>query len=523
MTQDEWLFKLVNIKKKEIKGKVGGERPDGTGFDLNLRYPVQPNIKDLTSAERKQIIEKMENYWKEHRPSSLEYLAKYMLLCDNKQKLCQIINNFFNKPDFALLSTAVEWGVLNSDGLRLPNQAIRECDLLNNYDLLLQKAEDLFQNIVDQRGRKSLLQGMGMWIDGVDTVARVIENRYLLAMIKELSVYISQTKDPAIESITELDSVEAGIERYYGNGIDIKYWTIDPITSVRPATVKPAHTRISRVKINTSTSDIEKLWQYFGKHRATLFVQLFVLNIAATALLATVPAVVSVSIIDFLVTVPAALAASIAWTVVSTLGGAALEGEMEKNFEKMRYEQSRADLGELLEQLRVYTIFSNNDENPNSFIYQIFPGSETETIVNNFLDNISRIYIKEGLQFTEEKCLIDILELNKVTNIPLKLKIDCLIAALTLDTMTNIKIFGRDSENDKKKKSILTGIELINKLEKLTLDSKEYLIQVQVGHKRVNIDETTCFTNTKKNRGHMDVNKLFAEILKERNATPEVI
>ena len=83
MTQDEWLFKLVNIKKKEIKGKVGGERPDGTGFDLNLRYPVQPNIKDLTSAERKQIIEKMENYWKEHRPSSLEFLVNGAVVnCD---------------------------------------------------------------------------------------------------------------------------------------------------------------------------------------------------------------------------------------------------------------------------------------------------------------------------------------------------------------------------------------------------------------------------------------------------------
>ena len=78
-----------------------------------------------------------------------------------------------------------------------------------------------------------------------------------------------------------------------------------------------------------------------------------------------------------------------------------------------RYEQSRKDLGDLFSKLEVYTIFANNDENADSFTYQVFPSSETEILINNFMNNISRIYIRRNKRSQEKRCLIDILELKK--------------------------------------------------------------------------------------------------------------
>lgn len=78
-----------------------------------------------------------------------------------------------------------------------------------------------------------------------------------------------------------------------------------------------------------------------------------------------------------------------------------------------RYEQSRKDLGDLFSKLKVYTIFANNDENADSFTYQVFPSSETEVLINNFMNNISRIYIRRNKRSQEKRCLIDILELKK--------------------------------------------------------------------------------------------------------------
>lgn len=78
-----------------------------------------------------------------------------------------------------------------------------------------------------------------------------------------------------------------------------------------------------------------------------------------------------------------------------------------------RYEQSRKDLGDLFSKLKVYTIFANNDENADSFNYQVFPSSETEILINNFMNNISRIYIRRNKRSQEKRCLIYILELKK--------------------------------------------------------------------------------------------------------------
>ena len=77
----------------------------------------------------------------------------------------------------------------------------------------------------------------------------------------------------------------------------------------------------------------------------------------------------------------------------------------------------------------------------------------------------------------------------------MKLKIDCLIAALTLDTMTNMRIFGVDDE----KIVYNTGM--------------QYNTQVQIENRRINIIDTPYYIKNEANNRYADIDKLFTEIL----------
>lgn len=63
------------------------------------------------------------------------------------------------------------------------------------------------------------------------------------------------------------------------------------------------------------------------------------------------------------------------------------------------------------------------------------------------------------------------IRIKKISDKPLKLKIDCLIAALTLDTMTNGRILGVDDE----KIVYNTGMQLLGKLYELRCGREEYI------------------------------------------------
>ena len=414
----------------------------------------------------------------------LEYLAKYMLLCNSKEKLRDIINKFYDKPSFGIAS------------------AVAKNNLLDNYNLLFQSASSWIQDILNNRRNETFLRTVGLWLEEEDVLARVIENHFLLAIMKMLTNYRARKEEDAIVYINVVDSLDEGIKKYYGNGIDIHYYTIDAVTSIRPA-----HTYISKARIDLDTSDMERIWDYFAKNRKDSFVELLVINLGATYALSQVAP--EVTVLGTLISLPVALAASVAWTVVSSYGAAWIEEKDSEEFEKKRYEQSRKDLGDLFSKLKVYTIFANNDENADSFTYQVFPSSETEVLINNFMDNISRIYIKKNEWTKEEKCLIDILELNNISDKPLKLKIDCLIAALTLDTMTNMRILGVDDE----KIVYNTGMQLLGKLYELRCGREEYITQVQIEDRRINIIDTPYYIKNESDDKYADIDKLFTEIL----------
>ena len=91
----------------------------------------------------------------------------------------------------------------------------------------------------------------------------------------------------------------------------------------------------------------------------------------------------------------------------------------------------------------------------------------------------------------------------------MKLKIDCLIAALTLDTMTNGRILGVDDE----KIVYNTGMQLLGKLYELRCGREEYITQVQIEDRRINIIDTPYYIKNESDNKYADIDKLFTEIL----------
>ena len=260
----------------------------------------------------------------------LEYLAKYMLLCNSKEKLRDIINKFYDKPSFGIAS------------------AVAKNNLLDNYNLLFQSSSSWLQSVLNNQRNETFLRAVGLWLEEDDVFARVIENYFLLAIMKMLPNYGARKEEDAIVYINVVDSFDEGIKKYYGNGIDIHYYTIDAVMNIRPA-----HTYISKAKINLDTSNMERIWDYFAKNRKDSFVELLVINLGVTYALSQVAPEVTVAVLGTLISLPVALTASVAWTVASSYGAAWIEEKASEEFEKKRYEQSRKDLGDLFSKLKV--------------------------------------------------------------------------------------------------------------------------------------------------------------------------
>ena len=392
----------------------------------------------------------------------IEYLAKFMLLCEDKGILCNIINEFYGKADFS------------------ESEVLGKSILLENYNLLLRKAKSICQSILKENSYRD-----------DEEVTRTIENYFLMSKVRYLNVYVVLDKEKTIKSIETIGTIDKGIKKYYENGIDIQYWTYDPL-----AIFRTVHTYISGAKINNTTVGYTSLWEYFSKGSESLFVGLLILNIAATAAIIAIP---SVAAIVGLSVEQSENIASVVWTVGGSFLGEKLEGDATKKFDKIKYRQSRASLVELLSQIKAYTIYSNRDEDVSTFSYEVYQSDKTEFLINNFLDNISRIYIKQNEKATSRRSLMEILELGNVIGRPLMIKINALIAALTIENITNKTIFGIEYLKDE----AITGMVMLERINKLTIKSTTYWVGVYRNNEVKIIDEDH----------KVNVSQLFEEVI----------
>lgn len=191
--------------------------------------------------------------------------------------------------------------------------------------------------------------------------------------------------------------------------------------------------------------------------------------------------------------------ASVVWTVGGSFLGEKLEGDAVKKFDKIKYRQSRASLVELISQIKAYTIYSNRDEDVSTFSYEVYQSDKTEFLINNFLDNISRIYIKQNEEATSRRSLMEILELGNVIGRPLMIKINALIAALTIENITNKMIFGIEYLEDE----AITGMVMLERINKLTIKSTTYWVGVYRNNEVKIIDE----------EHKVNVSQLFEEVI----------
>ena len=141
----------------------------------------------------------------------------------------------------------------------------------------------------------------------------------------------------------------------------------------------------------------------------------------------------------------------------------------------------------------------------------MYPSNLTETLIDNFINNISRIYIKKSKDTSKEKCLIDILKLRDLLDkkITVTTKINCLIVALTLDNVTNFDVFeAEDIKTESQKRSANTGIKILRNLARETIEDITYVTEIQSGNTRIDIAKTIFVMND-----NVDTSKLFTDIL----------
>ena len=423
----------------------------------------------------------------------IEYLAKYLLLCDDKTTICNILNVFFDKPGFNDFTIVGAY------------------DLLMNYEFLMISAEYILRDVLIKQSSAEQLQSIGMWTSRERNINIIIENYFLLLMMGGLYVFTHESNKtkPAIDSITSIGSIEGGIKKHYGNGTVINYETLYENTKSVLMSI-PISTYISSAINGELSSDLLEIWNYFNDNKPTSFVTMFGINLLVTLGLAQIPPTMATL----------ALTLSIAWTVGGSFLGLYVDTKLQEIFDEESHIQSLGHLTELLKVLDVYLIFANTGEEYKSFIYKIFPGSDTARRVNIFMDNISKLYVERDNG--NDVSLQRIFKLRNKEDKSLDEKINALIAALTLETMTNERVFGKKSYNESAS-AVKTGIEILKTLDNLTIkvnkDEKpeEHDVKLKIGEEEILLKDTTCMVKNGTKDELVGLEYFFTETIQKKN------
>ena len=437
----------------------------------------------------------------------LGYLAKYVLLCEDKNILKNIINCFYENIGVSMLSRC------------------ERRELLENYYLLLESMQSIFYKVLEHQSDKSYIDSMNIYEFGKDSVAKMIKNYFLIIVINSLHIYTLQgniSDSPPISKISQLpyyvEKRVNDIEMYYRNGIKIEYCTsiyatdnsinkfkIEPnslLTEGNLSDLTITSSYISDLKTKGDTQDMEELWKYFDKTKKTFFGETLFVNVEVTYLLS-------------LINPEVALIPSIIWTVSGSFASQWAEGILQSSFEKIAHEQSGSSLMQLIDFLQLHIMYSNIRSDYYSFMYMIFPGENTGKIINIFLNNIGRIYVR-GRDDAEEKSLLNLLNLNNKVRGTVYEKVNYLIKALTTETISSSDIPGIEIN------VFDTGIGILKNLDKLSFyDSKlkgyeesEVLtvkVNVVIDGEKIDIKDTSCYTGSSVN---MDI--LFGEAITKK-------
>ncbi len=451
-------------------------------------------IRNMTISNS---TEKDENGRGYYERKWLEYLAKYMLLCDDKNSVCDVINIFFDKP------------------IRGFSMTSRVYELPDNYKTLMKSAEDILEDVLGKQTSKTGLQAIGMWTEREGNINIIIENYFLLMMVGVLKVYSYTGSKQAIDSIRGIGSIAGGIEEYYGNGTRISYLTRG-VGDKLDEKVIPVCTYISRAIKGDSISELSSIWKYFNGGKASSFATMLVLNVAATVGLSFIPVEMAT----------VAVAASLIWTVGGSFAGLYIDTKLQEDFDEKSHMQSLESLIDLLKALNTYGVFANTGEEYTGFMYKVFQGSDTKTRIDTFMYNIEYLYIQRE---DGEKSLKSIFDINiekyrqKTGEVKADIQINALVEALTLKIMTNEKVFGKKEYNEKDG-AAKTGMDILKKLNKLTITEKIneeikntiYPVMFKLSEEWVPLDNTTCIVKNGNKGTLMSLEQFFTEKIKKK-------
>ena len=434
----------------------------------------------------------------------LEYLAKYMLLCNDKNILKNVINAFYEDVEVSIVSRG------------------ERRELLGNYNLLMESASLILNEVIEQQNNESYLKAIGVLQNGENSIIRIIENYFLTFMINRLYIYTTVSKasdDPPIELkqiAVFAEQRSDDIEAYYKNGTRIDYATdiyyadetliqlrlmSEGVSTAGDSAITDVvctYTYISPLKMGDDIDDMDEVWKYFDKNKKTFFGETLLVNVIVTVLLNPIE---STAI---------ALAASLIWTVVGSFGAQKAEETLQNEFDNQTYGQSGSSLKQLIKSLKAYLIYANTGRDYHSFMYNILPGKETEKRIYIFLDNIGKIYLKEE-KGTNEKCLLDILKLRDNVKGTIYEKINQLMKALTT-TIPIREIPGVEIDG------VETGMGILKNLKQMSvkidtvkgIESFKVETNVLLDGKKISIGEFNCCTGS-----GIDMNILFSELLRK--------
>ena len=436
----------------------------------------------------------------------LEYLAKYMLLCNDKNILKNVINAFYEDVEVSIVSRG------------------ERRELLKNYSLLMESVLLILDKVLEQQNNEAYLIANNILINGENNITKIIENYFLMYTINQLYIYTIISKasdDPPIEKLNKIavfaEERSDSIEAYYKNGTRIDYETniyyadetllqlrlmAEGISAIGDSVITDVvgvHTYISAVKSEDSIDDIDEVWKYFDRSKKTFFGETLLANVIATVLMNPIK------------DAQTALGVSLVWTVVGSFVAKIAEEALQNEYDKQRYIQSGGSLKHLIKYLKAYLIYANTGKDYHSFMYNILPGKETEKIIDTFLSNISKIYIKDK-NGTNEKCLLDILKLHDNVNGTIYEKINYLVKALTT-AISSREIPGIEVDD------VETGMGILKNLKALSVDSKnerekelfEVEANVLLDGEKVSIGKFTCCTDS-----GIDMSILFGELLRKK-------
>jgi hypothetical protein len=364
----------------------------------------------------------------------------------------------------------------------IPKQGVipieKECNLSERFTDVFREMKRCFDIIVKNYGNREILEELGLWKEDILAISGRNYMTVLRISQKQMMTITDKHSDTnPINRAVEVPVNATGIEKYYKSGLVLRYSTTTLKSTIlksfaqdilfesgqvvpQGTSIVPRNIYISDLGVNQRNS-ISSLWDYFGTvGNNDFFITMFAVNMAVT-----------IGLIAFPLSAKVSAAISIIWTVVSNIYPEDKAQEENEKYEQYKYTQSRPYLLDAINYLNLNVMYSHIADDYTSFSYMMFPNSNTESLISNFMKNIENIYIDymDRKMENEYKSLLSILKLDNGLQGDIHYKVNKLVQLLSTNYIKERDYYVNGDEN----KASLCGLELLEEIGSLTVQKRD--------------------------------------------------